>query len=114
MAVPTLLLRDQRRTTATIADAGTTSEVVNTDGCALFGAVLPSTFDGTTLEFTVSADATTYQTLYDNTGATKVAMTSLAASRSYDLPTALAAWPYFKFVAGTQTGATIITVVKKG
>lgn len=113
MAAPVLLKRNQILKTATIADSGTTSEAVSTDGCALFGAALPSTFDGTTLEFTVSADGTTYQTLYRSDGVTKEAMTGLAASRSYDLPTALAAWPYFKLVAGSQTGATIITIVKK-
>jgi hypothetical protein len=110
-----LIKRDQARVTVSIAASGTTSDPVSADGYALFGAVLPSTFDGTTLEFTVSADGSTYQTLYASDGATKVAMTSLAQGRSYDLPTALAAWPYFRLVADTQTtSATDIVIVKKG
>jgi hypothetical protein len=40
---------------------------------------------------------------------------TVAASRAFDLPTALASWPYLKFVIGTsQTGATTIPVTMKG
>jgi hypothetical protein len=108
------LLRQPGTQSATIATSGTTSTAVPTGRSAIFGVVLPAEFDGTTLEFQVSADGVTYQTLYDSTGDTKVAMTGLLASRSYDLPTALAAWPYMKFVASTQTGATVLTLVTKG
>lgn len=79
---------------------------------AMYGLVIPSSFDGTTIGFSVSADGTTYQTLYDNT-ATVVSMT-VAASRSYDLPVALAVWPFWKLTTGTsQTGATAFIVIAK-
>jgi hypothetical protein len=100
---------------ARIASGSGTSEAVATMGHVIFGAVLPSTLDGTALTFTVSHDGTTYQALYNNDGSTQTSMT-VAASRSVDLPTALAAWPYFKLVMGTNqsTTDTDIYIVMKG
>jgi hypothetical protein len=105
--------RDGAFQTLTIANGATTSDAVRAAGFALFGLVMPSSFTGTTLTFTVSHDGTTYQALYDNTG-TAVSLT-VAASRSFDLPTALASWPYFKVVSGSSEGAArTLQIVKKG
>lgn len=103
-----------KNVTITIATSTTVSDAFATGGKAIFGLVVPSTFDGTTITFQVSADGVTYQALYDITN-TAVGMT-IAASRSYDLPTQLAAWPYFKIVCGSAqtTTNTIFVVVAKG
>jgi hypothetical protein len=74
---------------------------------------MPAAFTGTTLTFQVSADGSTYQALYDSTGANQVSM-AVAASRSYDLPAELASWPYWKIVSGSAEGdARSLTVVSK-
>lgn len=97
----------------TIASSGTTSSACEVGGFALLGLVMPGTFTGTTITFTVSHDGTTYQALYDDTN-TQVSMT-VAASRSYQLPLALAAWPYFKIVSGSsEGGARTLYVQMKG
>ena len=99
--------------TATISNGGTTSTAVYCADAAIFGVVIPSAFTGTSIGFTVSADGTTFQTLYDNTG-TIVALT-VAASRSLDLPTALAGWHSFKIVSnGAEGAARTIVVTLKG
>lgn len=116
-----------RSQTLTVADAGTTSNAFIADGSAVFGLMVPSTFDGTAITFTVSADSpdvveasATYQPLYEyntltNDGvATRSVGLTIAASQSYDLPAALTAWPRWKIVCGTaQTGATAFVVVGK-
>lgn len=81
---------------------------------AIYGLVVPSNFDGTNILFHVSHDNATYQPLYDTSNAA-VGMT-VAASRSYDLPTELAAWQYWKIetVTDQATSDTIFYVVAKG
>jgi hypothetical protein len=110
-----------QRQVLTIANAATEStQAFTSSGYAAFGAALPSTFDGSAIEFTVSADdGTTYQTLYEydpvaDDGTTRKVTRSVTATRSYELPPALVAWDHFKIVAGTaQTGATDIVVIGK-
>lgn len=97
------IVRDQYWASATISSSGTTSSAIATGGRVIFGLVMPGVFTGTSITFTVSHDGTTYQALYDETN-TQVSMT-VAASRSYALPDALAAWPYFKIVSGSSEGA---------
>jgi hypothetical protein len=96
-----------------IANGTTTSDAIRTAGFAIFGLVMPTAFTGASISFTVSHDGTTYQALYDTTN-TLVSLT-VSASRSYDLPTALAAWSYFKIVSASSEGAArTLYVVKKG
>jgi hypothetical protein len=110
----TLIARDAHRELATIANGQTKSAAVPTYGYVVLGAVFPAELDGTAVTFEVSIDGTTFFPLYDSTGGAQVSMT-VAASRAFDLPTALASWPYLKFVIGTsQTGATTIPVTMKG
>lgn len=108
-----LISRSQKKFTLTIANGATTSDKFAAGGHVIFGLVVPSAFTGTSLTFSVSADDSTYQTLYDNTG-TVVSLT-VSTSRSFDLPTALAAWPYFKIISGSSEGAArSLVVVAKG
>ena len=81
---------------------------------AIYGLVVPSNFDGTAILFHVSHDDVTYQPLYTSLNVA-VGMT-ITASRSYDLPTELAAWQYWKIetVTDQATSDTIFTVVAKG
>ena len=105
--------RDRTFQPLTIASSATTSDAVILGGKVLVGLVMPGTFTGTTITFTVSHDGTTYQALYDDTN-TQVSMT-VAASRNYALPDTLAAWPYFKIVSGSsEGGARTLYVVMKG
>lgn len=112
----TEIVRDQTYETLTvvIATDADLTEAYAAKGRCLFGLVVPSTFDGTAILFHVSADGTTYQPLYDTTN-TAVGMT-IAANRSYDLPTELASWPYWKIetVTDQSTTNTVFVVVSKG
>ena len=90
--------------TATVASTETVSGAVDTRGYDAFGVVVPSTFDGTEISFQVSADNSTFQALYDITG--QLVTMPVAASRSYDLPGELTAWPYFKIVCATPQAST--------
>lgn len=98
----------------TIANAGTVSNAYKCTDHTAFGLQMPAAFTGTTITFQVSADSgTTFQALYDDSGANQVSM-SVAASRSYDLPAALTAWTHFKIVSGSSEGAQrLLTVVGK-
>lgn len=92
-----------------LATSTTVGTAVDARQYSDIGLVIPSTFDGTTITFQVSADGVTYQALYDiNNNA--VGMT-VAASRSYDLPGELTQWPYFKVVAGTVQATTDTALV---
>lgn len=96
--------------TCTVTGGGTTSAAIDTAGLRNAGLYSPAEFDGTTITFQVSHDASTYQALYDILN-TQVSMT-IAASRNYDLPGELMAWRYWKIVCGTsQTGDTAFVVV---
>lgn len=109
------LHRAQEVQTITIASSGTTSEAIAASGAALFGMLLPGTLTSTTCTFTVCDTATgTFLALYDSTG-TIVASTTVAASHAIDLPTQLAAFPFFKVVMGSSEGAArTIKIVTKG
>lgn len=99
--------------TATVASGQQISGAVQTLSYRYFGLVVPSTFDGSQIAFTVSADNVTYQALNDINGV-QVSMT-VAASLSYDLPGELTAWPYFKIVTGTAqatTGTDFVVVMR--
>lgn len=99
--------------TATIAAEGTTSESIDCRGHIATHVHLDSDFEGTSLKPQVSMDDATWTDLYeeDDTDASAVTMT-VAASRTYQLPTELWGAPYIRFVA-TEQGAespTTLTV----
>lgn len=100
--------------TCTVTSGGATSAAVDLAGYRNFGLIVPSTFDGTTITFTVSdTSGGTYVALYDITG-TQVSMT-IAASRAYDLPGELMVWRFLKIVCGTSqaTSDTVFLLVAR-
>ena len=100
-----------KRATLTIANTATVSDAFRSADCVAFGLQMPGTFTGTSISFQVSADrGTTFQALYDSTGANQVTL-AVAASRSYDLPAELTAWDAFKIVSGSSEGAARSLVV---
>ena len=100
---------------ATIPVNTATSEVITTDGYAFGGYILPATFDGTTMTFTVSTEyGGTYVALEDSDGN---AITHVVeASKAYIFPPELFAFPYAKLVAGSNqtTTDTVISFSVKG
>jgi hypothetical protein len=110
-----LLWRDANITTATIASGQPNSDAIRNDRSAMGGLALPAAFTGSSLSFLVStAKGGTYQALYDETGVL-VTIASVTQGRSYTLPAALAPWPWFKIVSGSNEGADrSIPVSKKG
>lgn len=108
------LIRTGGATAITIANGETTSAAIASDRTAMYGLIFPASMTSTNLQFTVCGSlAGTYVALCDSTG-TLVSMT-IASSRAYDLPSALAPWPFFKIVLGTaETGAKVLTLCAKG
>ena len=96
-----------------LATSTTISQAFDARPGAMFGLVVPSTFDGTAITFQVSHDNVTYQALYDEFNVA-VGLT-VAASRSYNLPSALAPWAFWKIVCGSaQTTTDTAFVWQKG
>jgi hypothetical protein len=107
------MIRALKKQTLTIANGATSSDAFVAEGHVAFGLKMPGTFTGASISFTVSDDGTTYQALYDQFN-NQVTVT-VAASRNYDLPAELAAWPYFKIVsASAEGGARSLVVTAKG
>lgn len=97
-----------------MASGGATSGVVTLDGYSFGGFILPSTFDGTAMTFTVcDTFGGTYVALEDATGAS-IALV-VEASKAYSFPPELFAFPYGKLVSGTNqsTTDTVIPVCLK-
>lgn len=104
----------KQSTSLTVAQGGTTTGAFGGEKWAGYGLIMPAALTSTAMTFTVcdSADGT-YVALYDTTN-TQVAMT-VAASRAYDLPSELYAWPFWKIVLGTaEDAARTLKVVAKG
>jgi hypothetical protein len=108
------LNRENSFQTATIASGATASDAIKLDGFSFGGIILPSTYDGTAMTFTVSdAVEGTYVALEDAAG---VAIPLVVeASKAYVLPPELFAFPCCKLVAGTSqtTTTTAISVCLK-
>ena len=97
-----------------MAVSGATSGVVTVDGYSFGGFILPSTFDGTAMTFTVcDTYGGTYVALEDATGASISIV--VEASKAYAFPPELFAFPYAKMVSGTSqsTTDTVIAVSLK-
>lgn len=97
-----------------ISESTTISDIVEAKGHCMYGLIVPSNFDGTQIKFQTSYDGVTFEELHDNLGV-EVALT-VAASKNYDLPTALAPWPFWRIVCSTAqtTTDTDFIVVAKG
>jgi hypothetical protein len=96
--------------TATIAVSGTTSDSIVLNGFSFGGIILPSTYDGTAMTFTVcDTEGGTYVALEDADG---VAIPLVVeASKAYNLPPELFAFPFCKLVAGTSQSTTATEIV---
>lgn len=96
--------------TATIANAATVSDAVDTDGFGNLALILPAAFTGTTIYFEVSHDGVTYVDAYTQLGE-RVALLNVVASRAYPLPGEISAYRYIKLEAGTAQAASRSIVV---
>lgn len=99
------ILRAETTFTLTVANGATVSGAADLAGYSIINIVVPSTFDGTSISFQVSADATTYQALYDANNIL-VSMT-VGVSKTYAPWGELQGHRAIKIVTATsQTGAT--------
>lgn len=110
-----MLHRSEEKQDITIANGGTTSEAIASSGAAIYGLKFPSALTSIVVRYTVCESATgTFVPLYDSAGVI-VADAVAGTTRGLDLPTAIAAWPFFKVVLGSAEGAArTLTLVKKG
>jgi hypothetical protein len=103
---------------ATIADAGTVSDVVDLEGLTLVGLFVPASLDGTTITF--KAAQTVDGTLYpvrDGTVSPAAFTVTISATTAayYALPAALFAGVRFlQLVVSSQTGAVSVGLALKG
>lgn len=96
-----------------IANSGTASAAILCNGLSLVGIQLPATFTGTALTFQVSVDGTTYQSLYNASGAVSY---TVAEGRFYAInPQDFYGVVYLKIVSGSSEGAArSFTALLKG
>ena len=98
---------------ATVANAATTSSRVNIEGASVVGVKFPAAFTGTAFAVHgAMTDTDALVPLYDEEGAA-ITLT-IAASRGYTLPSAVAAWGYLAFVVDAQAAARDLYVSLKG
>jgi hypothetical protein len=97
--------------TATIANAGTTSGVIDLGASAVLGIAMPATITGTalTLHGSVTTGGT-YGVLRASDG-TALALTVAASGRYYIDPIITAGWPFIKVVMDAQGQSTAITLI---
>lgn len=97
--------------TATIANAGTTSGVVDLGASAVLGIEMPATVTGTTLTLHgCSTSGGTFAVLRDTTD-TALAVTTASGHRHYIDPLITAGWPFIKVVLASQSQETIVTLL---
>jgi hypothetical protein len=89
---------------ASVGIGGNLSGAVDIRGYRCAGIVVPSTFDGTVINFQVSADGVNYAALYDATN-TLVQMT-VTAGRAYAVWAELSDWSYLKVNTVTAQATT--------
>lgn len=96
--------------TVTIANGATASGVAIAGPKTLIGIIARSTFDGTSLKADVSIDGTTYYRLTNQDGTDWEIVA--AASEAYAIePFLFLPWNYFKLVAASQTGASVLDIM---
>ncbi len=101
----TKILRNETTGTSTVTAGGQTGTAVDCRGYNAVGIMIPTNFDGSSIQFNVSTDNITYQRLYlpDNSAAVSMSVTPL---RSYPLWVELAGWNYIQVVAVTVQAGT--------
>jgi len=103
-------LNDAYDITATVASSGTTSGAVDLAGTDLVGIFIPSTFDGTTITFTVStAIDGTYVAVEDGLGSAYTITTTASRYVPISNVASLVGARYLKIVTGsTQTSTSTV------
>jgi hypothetical protein len=108
--------------TATIAEDADSSDAIFVGDYALFGIVMPSTWTAADISFEVSLDGTTYQHMYDETGA-EVSITPTAGTTlmfEADFASRFLGAKYVKIRSGVsgafvnQAGARTLTIIGRG
>lgn len=98
---------------ATIASGGGTSSAIDIAGFRSGGLSLPAAFTGTALTFQVSADGTTYQTVYKSDNNTDGL--TVGQGRSYKIPDSVFGFRFMKIVSnGTEAADRTILLNLKG
>lgn len=100
---------------ASIANAGTASAAIPTQGLSLVGIQLPAAFTGTAITFQGSVDGTTYQPVYSTISGTALSYT-VAQGRYIAIdPAPFYGLAYIKLVSGSsEGGARAFFVTLKG
>lgn len=104
---------DVREVTATIANSGTTSDVVDLNLGQLVGLIFPASMTGTALTFTMSTSSGgTYVGVKDVGGAADYSLTVTSSKYVPIDPRVFCGIRYVKLVSGSsETGAKVITCV---
>jgi len=91
----------------TIANGQTVSGAADLQSGHFLGFVLPSLFTGTTVGFQVSADGTTYSTLYNpsNNAVSCTVTQARAYAFTADIISELSNWRWIKLISGSAEGA---------
>jgi hypothetical protein len=115
MALVTQLNRVATLVSTTVPVDTATSARVCIDGFAIGMVYLPSTFDGTTVTFTVCDTEDGTYLAYEAADGTAVTITTNASS-AFALPEGLFGAAYMKFVCGSNqtTTSTVIRLTLKG
>lgn len=92
---------------ATILNTATESAAIDISGTTLVGFIIPAAFQGTTINFQVSIDGTTFFTLDDYQG-NVVTITGIAAGNAINWQRGdLSPWQHLKLVAGSAQTSDI-------
>lgn len=101
--------------TVVVASGGATSAVIDMKGFSLVGVLLPATFTGTTLTFTVSVDGTNFFALKSTTSGTALSYTVVQGTYAAIDPFPFYGVRYLKIVSGSTEGANrTLTLALKG
>lgn len=100
---------------ATIPAAGATSNAIKLNGFSLVGILLPSTFTGATITFTVSVDGTNFFVLKSLLTGTSLSYTVTQGTYAAIDPVPFYGVHYLKIVsASTEGSARTLTLALKG
>ena len=99
--------REMRTKTATIANGAAVSDVINTTGFTYMVVITPAVWTDANIGFKVSADNSTFVTLYDEDGApVQIGGIATAAAGAYTAPAEVAGARFVKLWSKSTTDAT--------
>ena len=97
-------LRREATIQMSVASGGTTASFVDTAGYSNMGLFVPTTFDGTQIQWQGSYNGSVVADLYDITN--QPVIMTVTAGRGYDLPGELSAWRWIRVVCLTAQSTT--------